>query len=305
MDVTKSPLIDDFGSADELFEHYALLVGDSGHDVETLVEQHAALAGFDSLEDYVAYLESAANQIPQITFSFSGTDVAEIMVEFTDTNGDMTVDAVSFELDLNKAVAQCLPSARWGGTLFVHQVFDVVQGLLPYLSDEHYARNPKLLTKRKNWTAENLYFDAAFKQVVGEHNSAEFAFEVTKWIRSSADLSFPEGTDPIAQMVEFSDQLLGNAAVLALDIMMGYLRNDSTVQLTSPEDLRMALLGLLDEVNMARVAIPMITGLYLSFLSVPMSADQAEKMAQDMTEEATKRAGGLTLVHSADTAVKH
>lgn len=296
---------DDFGCADDIIDHYLRLTNGNTQEVKNLLDQHAVLSGFASADDYTAFLDSTANQIPQLTFAFSGREVDEITVEYINTNGDITVEATSYERDLNKAVGLCLESPRWGGSIFTDRVFDVVEGLLPYLSDEHYARNPKLLANRNNWTAENLYFDAAFKQVVGEHNSAYFSFEVTKWISSSADLAFPESTNPIKQMADFSDQLLGNAAALALDVMMGYLRNDTKVVITSPDELRKALLSLLVDGNRPRVAIPMVTGLYLSFLSTPMEDGQAENMVTALTKDADKRAADLKLVHSADTIVKH
>lgn len=295
--------IDNFGSSEELIEHYARLVDNSDQSVETLVEQHAALAGFDTLEEYVSYLDSTDNQIPQLSFAFSGTEVTEVNVEFSNTRGDITVDAQTFDIDLNEAVNHCLMSPRWGGTIFAFKVFDVVQSLLPYLSDVHYEQNPQLLADRTSWTGENLYFDASFKNVVAEHNSPEFSFTVTKWLSSSADLAFPESTNPIEQMSNFSDQLLGNAAALALDIMMSYLRNDNQISFHTADDLRKALFAQLVEGDMTRVAVSMVSGLYLSFLVVPMQAEQAEEMVQTLLKE--KGAGQVTLVHSADPAVKH
>lgn len=303
---TRNPnTIDDFGRADDLIDYCLRLADGNTKEAKSLLDLHAAASGYASSEDYVEFLDSTDNQIPQLTFAFSGREVDEITVEYTDTAGSLTVEATSYDRDLNKAVGLCLASQRWGGSIFTNRVFDVVAGLLPYLSDEHYARNPKLLKSRNNWTAENLYFDAAFKQVVGEHNSVHFSFEVTKWISSSADLAFPESTNPIQQMTDFSDQLLGNAAALALDVMMGYLRNDPSVTITSPDELRKALLSLLDDENKARVSIPMVSGLYLSFLATPMEDEHAESMVDALTKDASKRASGLTLVHSADTKTKH
>ncbi len=294
--------IDNFGSSCELFEHYALLAGDSSLDVEAMARQHAHMVGFQSLEEYVTYLDSAENQVPQLTFAFAGREIADITVELTNVKGDITRDPHSFDVDLNEAVSFCLTSSRWGGTKLAFKTLDVVQALIPYLSDAHYELHPQLLADREKWTGAALFFDASFKNVIAEHNSPNFAFTVTHWLGSSADLAFPESTNPVQQMVDFSDQLLGNAAAHALEVMMGYLRNNDQVKIQTADDLRRELMASLTDSNIQRIAVSTISGLYLSFLSVPMTDDEAEAMVQTALKEEKPK---LSLVHSSDSKVRH